>query len=53
VVRRSRDNKWYTRIVVAAAVLDALESVELAFPELDKKQRAELAVAKKALLDED
>jgi PPK2 family polyphosphate:nucleotide phosphotransferase len=47
------DNKWYTRIVVAAAVLDALESVELAFPELDKKQRAELAVAKKALLDED
>jgi PPK2 family polyphosphate:nucleotide phosphotransferase len=46
------DNKWYTRIVVAAAVLEAMESLDLAFPKLDKKQRAQLAVAKKALLDE-
>ena len=46
------DNKWYTRIVVAAAVLEAMGSLDLAFPKLDKKQKAELAVAKKALLDE-
>jgi PPK2 family polyphosphate:nucleotide phosphotransferase len=46
------DNKWFTRLVVAAAVVDALASLDLAYPEVDAKQRAELAAARKTLLAE-
>lgn len=44
------DNKWFTRVVVAAAVISALDSLELAYPEVGKEQQAELAAAKRALL---
>jgi polyphosphate kinase 2 (PPK2 family) len=47
------DNKWYTRLVVAAAVVDALGSLDLDYPKLDAKQRAELAAARKTLLAEE
>jgi PPK2 family polyphosphate:nucleotide phosphotransferase len=43
------DHKWYTRIVVAAAMVDALESLDLAYPTLTEAQRADLAKVKKAL----
>jgi PPK2 family polyphosphate:nucleotide phosphotransferase len=43
------DRKWFTRIVVAAAMVDALESLELAYPEVTKAQQAELAKVKRAL----
>jgi PPK2 family polyphosphate:nucleotide phosphotransferase len=43
------DNKWFTRLVVAAAVIDALESLDLHYPQLDAKQRKELAAARKLL----
>ena len=46
------DNKWYTRIVVAAAIVDGLASLDLHYPKLDKAKLAELAAAKKALLAE-
>ena len=46
------DNKWYTRIVVAAAIVDGLASLDLHYPKLDKSKLAELAAAKKALLAE-
>ncbi len=46
------DNKWYTRIVVAAAVVDALASLDLRYPKLGKIKLAELAKAKGALLAE-
>ena len=46
------DNKWFTRLVVAAAVVDALASLDLRYPKVDRKQLAELAVAKRALLSE-
>ena len=46
------DNKWYTRVVVAAAVIDALDSLELHYPTIDATQRAELAAARKTLLAE-
>jgi polyphosphate kinase 2 (PPK2 family) len=36
------DNKWFTRIVVAAAIIDGLASLDLAFPKVDKKQREAL-----------
>jgi len=44
------DNKWFTRLVVAAAVIDALEHMDLAFPTIDRAKRKELAVAR-AVLD--
>lgn len=44
------DNKWFTRLVVAAAVVDALEDLDLRFPKLDPAQKRALGEARKALL---
>jgi PPK2 family polyphosphate:nucleotide phosphotransferase len=44
------DNKWYTRLVVAAAVVDTLKELKLAYPTVDAAQRKQLAAAKKELL---
>jgi PPK2 family polyphosphate:nucleotide phosphotransferase len=43
------DKKWFTRIVVAAAVVDALEELDLRFPKLDARKRAELRSARRLL----
>ena len=43
------DNKWYTRLVVAAAVVDALEELELEFPKVDAARKKELAAARRVL----
>ena len=45
------DNKWFTRVVVAAAVIDALDGLNLKYPKVDKEKRRELAAAKRALLE--
>ena len=47
------DNKWFTRLVVAAAVVTTLEELDLQYPKLGKKQLAELAAARAALEAED
>jgi len=44
------DNKWFTRVAVAAAVIDTLASLDLAYPEVSSEKRQELAVSKEALL---
>jgi PPK2 family polyphosphate:nucleotide phosphotransferase len=44
------DNKWFTRIVVAAAVIDTLVALDLEYPKVGDDTLKELAVAKKALL---
>ena len=44
------DNKWFTRVVVAAAVVDTLDSLDLAYPKVDDARLAEIASARKALL---
>lgn len=44
------DNKWFTRIVVAAAVMDALASLDLRYPEVGPAQKRELAAARRALM---
>ena len=44
------DNKWFTRVVVAAAVIDALAELKLAYPEVDEKKLKELAGAKAKLM---
>jgi PPK2 family polyphosphate:nucleotide phosphotransferase len=43
------DNKWFTRVVVAAAISLALAELDLQFPELDKAKLKEIAAAKVAL----
>jgi len=46
------DHKWFTRLVVAAVVNHALESLPLHFPKVASDQEAELAKARKILLAE-
>ncbi len=44
------DNKWFTRLVVAAAIVAALEKLDLAYPKVDAAKKRELAAARAALL---
>jgi len=46
------DNKWFTRLVVAAAIVDALKGLKLAYPKVDSERKAELVAARKQLLAE-
>jgi PPK2 family polyphosphate:nucleotide phosphotransferase len=46
------DNKWFTRVVVAAAAIDALASLDLKYPVVGPEKRKELAAAKRQLLGE-
>ena len=43
------DNKWFTRVVVAAAVIDALGSLDLRLPKVGAAERRALAAARAAL----
>jgi PPK2 family polyphosphate:nucleotide phosphotransferase len=43
------DNKWFARAVVAAAAVDALDSLDLKYPKADDRKLKELAAAKRAL----
>jgi PPK2 family polyphosphate:nucleotide phosphotransferase len=40
------DRKWFGRLVLAAAIIDALETLDLRFPQLDAKRREELKAAR-------
>ncbi|HXV80704.1 MAG TPA: polyphosphate kinase 2 family protein [Candidatus Binatia bacterium] len=44
------DNKWFTRVVVAASIIDAMDSVNLHYPKVGKDKLRELEAAKKVLL---
>jgi hypothetical protein len=46
------DQKWYTRLVVAAIMVDALASVDLHFPKLDDAAAARLAAVRAHLESE-
>ena len=46
------DHKWFTRLVVAAAIVDALEGLDLHYPKLDAAQRRALAAGRRELLAE-
>src|SRR5512147_1256651 len=43
------DNKWFTRVVVAAAVIEALASLGLHYPEVGEEKLKELAAARRVL----
>jgi PPK2 family polyphosphate:nucleotide phosphotransferase len=46
------DNKWFTRLVVAAAIVEAVEKLDLAYPTVSAEQRTELAAARTELAAE-
>jgi polyphosphate kinase 2 (PPK2 family) len=44
------DNKWFTRLAVASAIIQAVNQLDLQFPEVDKHKKKELAKIRQALL---
>ena len=44
------DNKWFTRLIVAAAIVDEIDKLDLAYPKVDKDKRRELAAVREMLL---
>ncbi|WP_024506387.1 polyphosphate kinase 2 family protein [Bradyrhizobium sp. ARR65] len=43
------DNKWFTRLVVAAAIVEAVEKLDLTYPMVDPEKRRELQTIRAAL----
>jgi PPK2 family polyphosphate:nucleotide phosphotransferase len=46
------DNKWFTRLVVAQAVVDALQDMDLKYPKVSREEKAALAKARQLLENE-
>jgi len=44
------DNKWFTRVVVAAAIVETLQDLKVQYPKVDREKRKELRAAQAALL---
>jgi len=44
------DNKWFTRLIVASAIIQALDELHLSFPEVDKARKKELEAVRASLL---
>jgi PPK2 family polyphosphate:nucleotide phosphotransferase len=47
------DRKWFTRALVARIIIETLEGLDLQYPALSEKRKAELGSAKEVLLHED
>jgi hypothetical protein len=43
------DNKWFTRLVVAAAIVEAVEKLDLHYPKVSPQQIKALAVARREI----
>jgi len=46
------DNKWFSRLVVAAAIVEAVEKLDLAYPKVTQDLKKDLAAARAELLAE-
>ena len=44
------DNKWFTRLIVASAIIQALDELRLSFPDVDKAKKKELQAVRTSLL---
>lgn len=44
------DNKWFTRLVVASAIIDAMQSLKLSYPKISQEKAAELEEARNQLM---
>ena len=47
------DNKWFTRLVVAAAIVETVAELDLKYPKSEAEQKKELKVAREALDSEE
>ncbi|MEP7028945.1 MAG: polyphosphate kinase 2 family protein [Candidatus Eisenbacteria bacterium] len=45
------DHKWFTRLVVAEALIHSMESLDLEYPRVDKKRKRELSAARRELIE--
>jgi PPK2 family polyphosphate:nucleotide phosphotransferase len=43
------DNKWFTRLVVAAAIVETVENLDLSYPKIDASKEKEIVAARAAL----
>jgi PPK2 family polyphosphate:nucleotide phosphotransferase len=43
------DNKWFTRLIVASAIIEALDELHLSFPDVDKAKKKELEAVRHSL----
>jgi PPK2 family polyphosphate:nucleotide phosphotransferase len=43
------DNKWFTRLVISAAIVETLDSLKLDYPTVDKAKKKELAKVREQL----
>ena len=46
------DNKWYTQLIVASAIISTLDELDLSFPDVDKEKKKELESVRESLLHE-
>jgi PPK2 family polyphosphate:nucleotide phosphotransferase len=46
------DNRWFTRLVVAAAIVETVEHLDLTYPKVDVKRKKELVTMRTALARE-
>jgi len=46
------DNKWFTRLIVAAAIVEAVENFDLSYPKIDAAKKKEVVAARAALARE-
>jgi PPK2 family polyphosphate:nucleotide phosphotransferase len=46
------DNKWFTRLAVASAIIETLDELDLAFPDVDDAKKKELAAVRESLLSQ-
>jgi len=46
------DHKWFTRLIVAAAIVEAVENLGLSYPQIDAMKKKELVTAREALARE-
>jgi len=46
------DNKWFTRLVISAAIVETLGSLKLEYPTVDKAKKKELSKVRDQLQKE-
>jgi PPK2 family polyphosphate:nucleotide phosphotransferase len=46
------DNKWYTQLIVASAIITTLVELDLSFPDVDKEKKKELEIVRESLQHE-
>jgi len=44
------DTKWFTRLVVASAIVQRLSALDLSYPKLSKEELSQLQAARAALI---